>query len=455
MISTVLFFTLCVLFFYKPVTGCLVFVALNTGGAGIAEMFFNRANFWVFSASEAALVVPVVSLYLRGPSLRGADPLRAIAWAMTVCGILSIVFFDKSPAREVVHNIILKAVFWGPLFDAFTRLTDKERKWLQYGLMAAGALTGLIVFVGVLTGWPMIIERLSLARGADLSIRPDLTTVSIEQRLTRRFAVPGFYSLMTIGFWLCVWGGVRWWQAGRVRRAVLCIAGCGAIVLGIAVNFARSIAMGLVVGLAVVLSLAWISPKRTLRIVRKQLLLWIVMAVIGLIIGLELSPAVRSFWTERLSGADSSVSLDARLEQDSWMVNKLLGSLNLLGTGEPLQFVGGDPHFLATAWWTYGSLFVLCLLLLLGLSLARLLRAVLGSGPDSPTNVLAALMWIGCFVNWQFLHASGGYLFDNEWFGLIFLLSEVSVITFVTRRMKRPPLAPLTRSDVSTRFGAY
>ena len=428
MISSILFFIVCMVFFRYPLAGLFTILAFLTGGSNIAAKIFAHAQFWVFNSYEAAFVVSTVSL-LRRPSRIRLDAIGVTVWMMTLCGVLSIILYTNDLTRNILKLIMDKLAMWGMLYTALTRLTDSERTWVRYGLMIAASMTGLLLVVGILTGSPLILKQLSSLQGNNAITGSQIAGLSVQAYMLRRITLPGVWTLMPMGIWPCFWGAVLWWKTEYSLRSWACLGGIFFILYAIALNLTRNLVAGIAGGLMVMWALAWICRKEPLLAFQKFMIRGAVLGGVVIIVWQPFFDRIAALWDERLFGSQRSVSLLARLNQNQFMMDDMLRHFSLLGMAEPVKLIGGDPHQLIMAWWTYGLLFALCLLVLHILGIVGLLKVVLGRTPQSRSNLLLALVWIGFWVNMQMGAASGDYLFDSTWFMLMYFLSEVSLLS--------------------------
>jgi hypothetical protein len=349
-----------------PIPGITAYLLAIT----LASQWIHRSGFdsSVVSLSDVLLAGPLIRfswpaiLRLFQGRMRVPRPLHAFSWSLAVV-ILVAAMVSQGMDRSALHQFVL----FGPLPLALLQLGPRQSRQVLVCVVAvAGAIGGIATLVSATdNAWlsSMVFVRLQT-----------VTTDAFSDTSNARVILPGIWTIAPFGFWIAL--GLLM-QGHLALRARLFVGAAAVLVLlGLAVNYSRSVAVPFLAGLvamvfAGMLSKNRISAKRSGLIVTGILLL--------VTANLALRPGLRENWSERFFGQQRFGTVNARVNASQMLADSLQSRGEIIGRCSSYfgNFTAaGDPFAPLTAWHNFGFVGMAAYILLV---LAILASALLAS----------------------------------------------------------------------------
>jgi uncharacterized membrane protein len=345
------------------VAGYLLAITVASKTIGMAHLDTD-----VVSVSDAFLVSSLISL--SRPAIgrmwhgRCFSPglMYSLLWLLSV---MVVVAGMLSPVPIKIP--LFEALWFGPLVLSLYQLDRDKAKQLLYVVVGVSAcIGGLATLLGTNSfSW--------LASHVQVQLQT-VTSGATTEEANARVILPGIWTITPFGFWVAV--GLL--AAGGVspRMKYLLSLSVALILLGLMVNYSRSVAVPFVLGpLALVVIAAGFrhdaSAKRALLIMGSLILVGAVL--------IAARPTVRQNWAEKFFGAKRQGTIDARVQASSYLYQELKSKGEILGAAPTVDLREitrlGDPLAPLIVWQKLGIAgMVLFMLVALGVPLIAIWR---------------------------------------------------------------------------------
>jgi hypothetical protein len=420
----------CVLAFFYPLSGLLVFLLAYTGFSNlfIDLGVFGRTVGTPLRADNLALVVAILVL-LRRPRRFAVD--RAVEvplWIITALLPLVMWFLHTSVYSWMAG--LWRIWLWAPLFSALLRLNPREMNILRWGFMVILGLAGWVTIYAFVRGDISLYSKLSAYRVTDpYGFRAYQLPIE-----SLRMTLPGVYSLGHVGFFVAVHLLVQSYKQKRliaVLIRLMALLGVLGILGSVFFTLSRfsTIAIGSGAALAVMVLLGGGSWRR------RSVLIAVLLGLIGLGMMIPtIFPAVWSLWEFRFAHFQDA-SLATRLANNGRYWGILTSQFSLLGNpsyNDWSRLIGGYHDVVApmAIWWEYGLIPAALYLWTMGFTGVRLLQSLRRKETRSRSQLPAVATCLGLFVAYNILTGSGWvpHHFDRL-FALSYVFAECARAT--------------------------
>jgi hypothetical protein len=344
-----------------PIPGFAAYILAITLGSQLAHKFGLDSS--VISLSDVLLVGPLIrfswpaiSRVFRGRS-RVPGALYVLSWGLA-CVILAAAVVAGPMDRRALHQFIL----FGPFLLALLQLEDVQREQVMLCIIGVAGAIGLIAALVSVTDNAWLSSLLFVRLQA-------VTAEDYTDTSNARVILPGIWTVAPFGFWLALGLFVK----GKLKRTTrfFIVGAAAAILLGLAVNYSRSVAIPYLAGLGAMSVAALLSRDKTAAKRSGLVIACVLVLVAG---NLILRPGVRQNWSERFFGNQRYGTVKARVNASQMLADAMQSEGELLGRSSA-QFrnftTAGDPLSPLTAWHNFGYAGMVAYILLVLAILAK------------------------------------------------------------------------------------